>query len=305
MTQENTGRGSLFAEISKVCPAEQNVPMSLYTTFRTGGPADVLATPRTVEELKAVLSVCDRAGVHRCVLGRGSNVLVRDEGFRGVIIVPCGDFRAISMNEGFIRAGSAATLSELYVFALKHRVGGFERLAGIPGSIGGAVRMNAGAYGLEIKDVIKACSYIEDGRIVTAPAELLGLAYRRSIFCDPGERVVISADFELPEPGKDPREIRAAFREYSEKRASSQPLNLPSAGSTFKRPAEGYAARLIDECGLKGCVRGGAGVSEKHAGFVVNYGNATSADVLAVIEHVRSVVYNKTGVALETEVEII
>ncbi|MBP1587713.1 MAG: UDP-N-acetylmuramate dehydrogenase [Clostridia bacterium] len=295
----------LFDEIKAVCPAEKDAPMSQHTTFRTGGPADVLAAPRNAEELLKLLAVCESAGVRCCVLGKGSNVLVKDEGFRGVIVVPGGDFCRIEMQGDVIRAGSAATLSELYLFALKYSVGGFERLAGIPGTVGGAVRMNAGAYDSEIADVIVACTYVENGRIVTAPKELLELSYRHSIFCDSEKRVIISADFRLPEPGRDPDEIRAVFRDYSARRAASQPLSLPSAGSTFKRPEGHHASKLIDGCGLKGYTFGGAGVSEKHAGFIVNNGNATSGDVLHVIEHVRQVVFDRTGVRLETEVEIL
>ncbi len=283
--------------------------MAKHTTFRLGGPARWMVFPKTVEEAAAVLRACRAQDVRPFFLGNGSNLLVADEGWDGVM-VSTARLGALSLGDDptVITAGSGALLSQTASFAADYALTGLEFAQGIPGSVGGGIRMNAGAYGGELCQVAERVTYLDEtGTLHTRPAADCALSYRHSLFCDK-PWLVTEVTFRL-HPG-DPADIRAKMADFAQRRREKQPLNFPSAGSTFKRPApvDGvpqYAAALIDRCGLKGFQIGGAQVSEKHAGFVVNTGNATSSDVLALIREVQRRVLAQTGVALEPEVEIL
>jgi len=275
-----------------------------HCSFRIGGPAD-MAFPKTEAELTALLALLRETGEPFLLLGRGSNMLFADGGTRRLVIHPCGAFedtRALPGDK--IEAGSAVTLASLAVFARDNGLTGLEFAHGIPGSLGGAVFMNAGAYGGEMAQVVESVRFWdwESGKVCTLSVEALELGYRRSRFCGKND-IILSAVLRL-RPG-DRDAITEQMRALAERRRASQPLDKASAGSTFKRPAVGYAAAMIDECGLKGYSVGAAQVSEKHAGFVVNNGGASCAEVLALMDHVRAAVLREKGVALEAEVRII
>lgn len=294
----------LLSEISAVCSARANEPMSLHTSFRVGGPADVFAEPDNVCELMKVLEILKDSGVPHVTLGNGTNVIVRDEGYRGVIVRPGKGFATAAVDGLEIRAGAALSMAALSRRAADASIGGFEELSGIPGTVGGAVRMNAGAYGVSVSDVLKSVTYVDGEGLKTIGAADAKLSYRHSVFCEIGGAVIVEVVFE----GKCTRpreEIIAAAEGFNERRRNSQPLEYFSAGSTFKRPKDGYASKIIDECGLKGLKIGGAEVSEKHAGFVINKGGATAADVLALIKRIQEIVLEKKGVLLEPEVVIL
>lgn len=281
----------------------ENEPMSAHTTFKTGGPADYYVRPKTIQALCMIIDLCRKAKVRHIINGNGSNVLYPDEGYKGVVIEIGNNLSDIRVEGNKITALAGATLASLSSKAAAEGLMGLEFASGIPGTVGGAVVMNAGAYGGEIKDVIEtALVYDAEGNIKTILHDDLELGYRTSVISKKGY-VVLEAVFEL-KPGKG-EEIYAKMKELNAKRRDKQPLNYPSAGSTFKRPEGYYAAALIEECGLKGFRVGDAMVSEKHSGFVVNVGNAATADVLSVIKHVQDTVYEKTGVKLEPEVKII
>ena len=284
-------------------------PMAKHITFRVGGPADWYAYIETVEMLRNVIALCRQYGIPYYIIGNGSNVLVSDDGIRGVVLRLSGEFDEITLNESVpegicrITAGAGTMLSRLSMAAGKKGFTGLEFAGGIPGTIGGAVLMNAGAYGGEIKDTIWAVDVLEqDGTIVRLTKEELELSYRHSRLMETGG-IVLKAYFTLKIRPK--IEIFAAMESYKKARQEKQPLELPSAGSTFKRPAGYFAGKLIQDAGLKGCKIGGAQVSEKHAGFVVNAKNATAADVRAVIEHVKKTVKEQFGVELEPEVRFL
>ncbi|MBR1496621.1 MAG: UDP-N-acetylmuramate dehydrogenase [Oscillospiraceae bacterium] len=279
----------------------ENEPMSRHCSFRTGGPAEVFAEPSSPEELAALRALLWSLGEEGVVIGRGTNLLVRDGGVRGAVIHIGEGFGSLVREGETLRAGAGLSLARLAGAARDWGLAGLEFAHGIPGSLGGAVLMNAGAYGGEMKDAVVSVSYLDE-RGERRETEEPGFAYRRSRFSGGGE-IVLGAALRL-EPG-DPAEISARMRALAEKRAASQPLDLPSAGSTFKRPAAGYAAALIDAAGLKGCRVGGAMVSAKHAGFVVNAGGATSGDILALMAHIQEEVERRFGVSLEPEVKII
>ncbi len=287
-----------------------NEPMSRHTSFRIGGPAGALVMPHDEGELAAVLRICaSQQDLMYMLIGNGSNFLVADEGYPGIFIRLEGEFDSITVEEedeegALVRAGAAKLLSGTSAFLTEHGLAGSEFASGIPGSIGGAVFMNAGAYGGEMKDIVRSVRLMKpDGsEIVEYPAEDMDFGYRHSIVEDSG-MIVLSALLRLKRD--DPEAIAGRVRELKDKRNAKQPVNYPSAGSTFKRPAGGYAAALIDEAGLKGYRIGGAMVSEKHAGFVINAGDATAADVLAVMRHVRRTVFENSGIMLEPEVRLI
>jgi len=276
-------------------------PMAAHCSFRIGGPADLFAEPANEAELLALLELLRSRGVRPLLLGKGTNVLVADAGLRGVVVHIGEGLDAVRVTGTRLEAGAGVSLAVLAQRAREHALSGLEFAHGIPGSLGGAVVMNAGAYDGEMKDVVRAVRYLDAAGALRETDEP-GFAYRRSRFSD-GEGVVLSAALEL-HPG-DGEAIAARMRELAEKRRSKQPLDRPSAGSTFKRPARGYAAALIEGAGLKGCAVGGAQVSEKHAGFVINTGNASCADVLALMDLVRARVYEQYGVELEPEVRIV
>ena len=288
------------------CPGlelREDEPMSRHTTFRIGGPAALMALPRTVGEAKAAVKAARALEVEPFFLGNGSNLLVADGGYPGFVVKLAGDFDQIrEVNRG-LEAGSAVLLSRLSNALLGRGLTGLEFAGGIPGSVGGAVTMNAGAYGGEIAQVLESAAFLdESGEVRTLPASECGFGYRKSIFSD-RKCLILKARFHLEQGG--PAAIKARMEELAAKRREKQPLEYPSAGSMFKRPPGHFAAALIDQCGLKGLTVGGAQVSEKHAGFVVNRGGATCADVLALVDQVKEEVLRQTGVELEMEVKVL
>ena len=282
----------------------QNEPLSAHTTFKIGGNAAVYIETPEVDDLKTVLSFVRESGIRYFIIGKGSNLLVSDNGFNGAVIRLTGEFNEIMCNDGgVITAGAGAPLINLCTLALNESLSGAEFAYGIPGSVGGAVFMNAGAYGGEIKDILKSViALAADGSLKTYSAEEAGLSYRHSIFEENGE-IILFAEFALVRG--DQAEIRAKMDDLLGRRKDKQPLDYPSAGSTFKRPEGYFAGALIEQCGLKGFSVGGAQVSKKHAGFVVNRGGATCADVTELIRHCQKTVKSKFGVELETEVKLI
>ena len=280
-------------------------PMSCHTSFRIGGPADVMVLPSSAEEISEIVSLCKKNSIPFNVVGNGSNLLVSDKGIRGVVIKIGKNFSKISLtDDNVIYAQSGATLAMVASVALNNNLAGFEFASGIPGTVGGAMLMNAGAYGGEIKDVAVAGELLNsDGDIVRLEGDLQGFAYRTSAY-QKLDGVVLGAWFKLNKVSS-ADEIKALMLELNKRRKDKQPLEFGSAGSTFKRPEGLFAGKLIEDCGLKGYSVGSAAVSEKHAGFVVNYGGASCEDVLAVMRHVREKVFAKFGVMLEPEVKII
>ena len=297
-------------KISGLIPEERlrrDEPMELHTSFRTGGPAAAFAVTVNEDELSAVLSALAETGAEHMLIGNGSNLLVADEGYPGVIVKLGGDFEMIEQDEEdpcLVRVGAARLMSSASVFLTGRGLSGFEFASGIPGSIGGAVFMNAGAYGGEMKDVVESVRVMNaDGSgIRTLSGEDMDFSYRHSA-AEEGDMIILSAVLRLRKDK--PEAIAARVAELAAKRSAKQPVNFPSAGSTFKRPVGGYAAALIEESGLKGYRAGGAEVSEKHAGFVINTGGATTEDVLAVMRHVREKVFEDSGIMLEPEVRLI
>ncbi len=278
--------------------------MSRFTSFRAGGKADLMAEVSTPGALSAVLRAADDAGAPVTVMGNGTNILVRDGGYRGVIIRLGQAFANVSRDGDILIAGGALPLSALAKYAAAEGLSGLEPVSGVPGSVGGAVFMNAGAYGGEIKDTLKAATLMmRDGsETYEAPAESLDLSYRHSALQASGD-IVLSAAFELKKG--DPAEIGAQMRELTAKRNAKQPVNLPSAGSFFKRPEGYFAGALIESAGLKGLAYGDAQVSPLHAGFIVNNGHATATDIQELMRVVQNTVYHRFGVRLEPEVRII
>ena len=288
------------------CPEMElrvNEPMSKHTTFRIGGPAALMALPRTMEEVQTVLKTAAELGVEPFFLGNGSNLLAADEGYPGFILKLGGEFDEIKVSGGSLEAGAAVLLSRLSKRALELGLAGLEFAGGIPGSVGGAVTMNAGAYGGEMAQVLESVTFLDEaGEVCTLPVSECGFGYRKSIFSQ-RKCLILRARFRL-EQG-DGYAIKARMDELTAKRREKQPLEYPSAGSMFKRPPGHFAAALIDQCGLKGRSVGGAQVSEKHAGFLVNRGGATCADMLTLVDRVKERVLRKTGVELELEVKVL
>lgn len=284
---------------------ERDVPMSRHTSFRIGGPARRMAFPESREQLVILLGLAEECGIRPFLLGRGTNLLVSDRGLDTLVIKTAERMTSIRrLDDVTLEADVGVLLSRLAVYAQQAGLAGLEFAHGIPGSMGGAVCMNAGAYGGEMKQVLRSAAVLfpEEG-IRTLSCEELNLSYRHSLLTEHPEAVVLYAEFELT-PG-DPETIRAAMRELMAKRKASQPLEWPSAGSTFKRPEGHFAGTLIDQCGLKGLTVGGAQVSEKHAGFLINRGGATFADMAELIRQVQQRVLVETGVTLEPEVKIV
>ena len=280
----------------------ENEPMSRHCSFRIGGACDAMLLPSSIEDVEAVCALLAECGEKPLLMGNGTNLLVTDAPLHRIVLRMGEEFSRVDpVNGTALRAESGATLSRLALFAAARGLAGLEFAHGIPGTLGGAVSMNAGAYGGEMKDVVTSVTYL-DKDLSLRETDDAGFSYRRSRFSDT-DCIVLGAKISLHED--DPDAIRERMRSLAERRRSSQPLDMPSAGSTFKRPAGGYAAALIDEAGLKGYTVGGAQVSEKHAGFVVNRGGACFDDVLRLIEHIQSEVYRVSGIELEPEVKII
>ena len=278
-------------------------PMSKHTSFKIGGPAEVMIFPKTVDQLIDVLKVSALLDCKTAILGAGTNILAPDEGIAGMVICLKDAFNDMQvMDDTTIRVGAGVTMARAAVFAASHNLGGLEFAHGIPGTVGGGVYMNAGAYGGDISMVCNRVDVVlPDGTQKTYTGEEMEFSYRHSRLED-DNAIVVYAQFRLtPKPEA---EIREVMQDLMGRRKTSQPLDKPSAGSAFKRPATGYAAALIDQTGLKGFSVGDAAVSEKHAGFVVNLGNATAKDVRALLEEVAIRVRKATGVELEPEVRI-
>lgn len=280
-------------------------PMSRHTSFRIGGPARRMAFPRSGEQLVLLMGFAEECGAETLVIGNGTNLLAADEGLDRLVINVSEAMRDVRMGEnGAVTAEAGVSLARLADFACKQGLTGLEFAHGIPGTLGGAVCMNAGAYGGEMKKVIETVTVLFPGQgVKTLTGEEMAFGYRHSLLTDRPDGVVLRATVRL-EAG-DPAAIRAGMQELMARRKASQPLEWPSAGSTFKRPTGYFAGTLIDQCGLKGLAVGGAQVSEKHAGFVINKGGATCADVTALIAQVQDRVFAQTGVRLEPEVKII
>ena len=294
---------ALTRELARVCPGlelREQEPLARHTSFRIGGPARLMALPRSAEEAAQAVRAARALDIRPVFLGNGSNILAADEGYEGFLIKTFDGLSTLEERDGIITAGSGTLLSRLANFALERGLTGSEFAHGIPGTVGGAVTMNAGAYGGEIAQILREVVLLDrEGELRTLPAAECELSYRHSAFLD-GERMLLSARFALT--AGDPAQIRARMEDLAARRKAKQPLEHPSAGSTFKRPEGHFAAALIEQCGLKGLTVGGAQVSEKHSGFLINRGGATCADMLALIGQVRARVWQETGVELELEV---
>ena len=275
--------------------------MSGHTTFRIGGPADYFVMPSSAGEIKRIIALCLEQDVPYYIIGNGSNLLVADKGYRGVIIQIFKNMKDIQVEGESIRAQAGALLSKVAAAAYEAGLEGFEFASGIPGTLGGAVRMNAGAYGGEMKQVLKSAEVLTpEGEVLTLPVEEMKMGYRTSIVSRM-DYVVLGAEIALREGNKE--EIRAKMDELKEKRVSKQPLEFGSAGSTFKRPEGYFAGKLIEDAGLRGFRVGNAQVSEKHCGFVINLGGATAREVAELMETVARRVEENSGVRLEPEVK--
>ncbi len=295
-------------ELLTVLPLDRillNEGMREHTTFRIGGTADAVVAPKTEDELIAVVCFARQKRIPWYIIGNGSNLLVADDGVRGIVITTV----ALHRDEPVTRAGNTlcatagVRLSKLANFACENGLGGLAFAHGIPGTLGAAIGINAGAYGGEMKDVIETVTFLDgEGNRKVLRREDLDFGYRHSRFCGTDD-VILSATLALTPASRDV--IAAEMSELNEKRRAKQPLELPSAGSTFKRPIGGFAAQLIEECGLKGCRVGDAQVSEKHAGFVVNLGNATAEDVKQLMQHIIATVEKEKGITLEPEIRFI
>lgn len=307
------------------CPILLEEPMKNHTSFRIGGNAEYFLQPQTQEQLAGLMQLAEKEKIPLFFLGRGSNLLVQDNGIDGIVVHLGADFgeKIHLSNSTQIYCPAGTKLSDLCQFAAAHSLTGLEFAYGIPGSVGGAIYMNAGAYGGEVKDVLRFVDYFDkNGNFHCIPAEECEFSYRHSVFSQslsPEDSTsntsnqsnlsnmkgccILGGVFELTTG--EPEKIQSTMDDILERRKSKQPLDFPSAGSTFKRPEGAFASALIDQCGLKGYRHGGAMVSEKHAGFVINYDNASCQDVLALVQEVQAIVLEKTGFHLELEVKVI
>ena len=295
---------ALAQTLASRCPdleLREQEPMARHTSFRVGGPVKLMALPRTAVQAAEAVRTAAGLGVVPFYMGNGSNLLVSDAGYDGFIVKPAGELDLVREENGRLAAGSAVLLSRLANTALNRGLTGLEFAHGIPGSLGGGVTMNAGAYGGELCQVISSVTCLNlSGEVETIPAERCAFSYRHSAFSG-GERLILGAEFLLQQGERN--EIKARMDELARRRREKQPLEYPSAGSTFKRPTGYFAAALIEECGLKGHTIGGAQVSEKHAGFLINKDGATCDDLRKLIDYVRETVLRERGVLLELEVK--
>ncbi len=301
-----TDLACLANELKSSMPAlelRENESMRVHSSFKIGGPAALFALPSSLEETQALCAFLREKGVSPLIIGNGTNLLVTDEPLKRFVIQTIGLFGAKRTSETTVYVEAGMSLAKAATLCATYSLTGMEFAQGIPGTVGGGVFMNAGAYGGEMKQVLRSAAYLDQNcKTGIKAGKELDLSYRHSAFSDHGS-VVLGCELLLQKG--DPREINLRMKELGEKRRASQPLDMPSAGSTFKRPAQGYAAALIEQCGLKGYTVGGAQVSEKHAGFVVNRGGATFDDVRRLMEHIQKTVLAQTGIRLEPEVKII
>ncbi|MBP3410955.1 MAG: UDP-N-acetylmuramate dehydrogenase [Clostridia bacterium] len=279
----------------------ENEPMSRHTTFRVGGPAEMMFFPASAQELIEAMNLAREVGVQTCVVGNGSNLLVADGGLKGLVIVLGEHFSEVRVEGTKLHAQAGVLLSKTAAVAQEAGLSGLEFASGIPGTLGGGCAMNAGAYGGQMSDVLESAEVLLGGEVKTLSREELQMGYRTTLPLREGG-IVLSATFRLREDDKEA--IHERMRDLNARRRDKQPLNMPSAGSTFKRPEGHFAGALIEGCGLKGCTIGGAQVSEKHAGFVVNTGSASARDIMDLIAHIQRVVKQETGVDLEPEVKM-
>jgi len=278
-------------------------PMNKHTSFRVGGPADIFVVPLNVDELKKLVTFVKQEGLPMFILGNGSNLVVRDGGIRGIVINILDNFNNISLKDDIIEADTGVLLSKLSNTAMKNSLAGLEFASGIPGTLGGALVMNAGAYGEQIGDLVVKSEYIDmDGNIYALEGEAHKFNYRKSFYSNK-DVIILKAAMKLTKSSIS--EIKDKMTNLMLQRNEKQPLSYPSAGSIFKRPEGYYAGKLIEDAGLKGYIHGGAQISEKHTGFIVNRGKARAADIIHLIEYAQEIVKIKFGVNLETEVKII
>ena len=295
-------------DIQNLIPQENiymNEPMSKHTSFKIGGPAECLVKIKTIEQLKSILKYSKEKCIDLTIIGNGSNILVSDDGIKGIVAkIEIDNLKIDKQDEKIlITVGSGIKLGLLAQKCLKEEIAGFEFASGIPGTIGGAIRMNAGAHGTEMKDIVKTVTYVDrNGEIYKIENEQAKFEYRNSLFAHK-DYIIVETEIQLEEGNAE--EIKEKMTEYANYRKEKQPIEYPSAGSTFKRGTDFITAKLIDECGLKGYQIGGAQVSEKHAGFIINKGNATAEDVKKLMKYVEEQVYNKFGKKIEPEIEII
>lgn len=296
----------VFTQVSEIVGkhlAKLDEPMAGHTSFNIGGPADIFTAPDSIGSMTALLDFCKINGIPCFVFGRGTNILVRDKGIRGVVINTSGQLKHFSAEDDKIEAEAGAFLSAVANAALENGLAGFEFASGIPGTIGGATVMNAGAYGGQMADVVfETTAFDEERGLIKLTNTEHEFGYRESIF-QKRNLVILKTVIKLEKGNKE--EIKARMDDYNSRRKSMQPLNYPSAGSTFRRTPGYYTGKLIEEAGLKGFRIGGAQVSEKHAGFIVNLGEATAADVLELIELVREKIFERTGVTLIPEIKAV
>lgn len=279
---------------------QRRVTMAPYTSFHIGGPAELVALPDTADKLRACIELARRAKIPYRVLGQASNVLIASAGYPGMIILLRSNWAGLKREGTRLRADAGLTIKRLCDGAMQAGLSGLERLYGIPGSVGGALHNNSGAFGTELSEILESAQVLVDGEEKTFTRDQLCFGYRSSLLNDQNH-VLISAVFRLT-PGRR-QEIKALMEETMARRTAKQPLDYPSAGSVFKRPAGHYASALIDQCGLKGKQIGGAQVSEKHAGFIINRNQASSGDVTALVAHIQKEVFDQTSVVLECEIE--
>ena len=295
-------------EIQKFIPKENiyiNEPMNKHTSFKIGGPAECFIKIKTIEQLRNILEYEKKDNIPLTVIGNGSNLLVSDDGIKGIVLkieIEKID-EHIQNDEILITVGSGIKLGAIAQKCLKEEIAGFEFASGIPGTIGGAIRMNAGAHGSEMKDIVKTVTYMtRDGEVHTITNEQAKFEYRKSLFAEK-DYIILEVEMQLKKGNAE--EIKEKMTEYATYRKEKQPIEYPSAGSTFKRGTDFITAKLIDECGLKGYQIGGAQISEKHAGFIINKNNATAKDVINLMEYTKEQVYKKFGKKIEQEIEII
>ena len=295
---------TIFETFSKKCECRLNEPMSKHTTFKIGGTADVVLYPEDIDTISEIIKYCKDNDVPLKIFGKGSNILVSDDGIRGVVIILDSRFGKITLlDDTTLKCEAGASMSAIGEFTRSNSLTGFEFGAGIPGTVGGAVYMNAGAYDGEMKDIVFSAKYLDfNGNLHTVSKEEMKLVYRKSIFSEI-DCCIVEVTLKLSKGNEG--DIRSKMSDLMHRRVSKQPLNFPSAGSTFKRPQGNFAGALIEKSGLKGFSIGGACVSEKHAGFVVNKGDATAKDVLNLIDHIKKTVKKDSGIELECEIKFI
>ena len=278
-----------------------NEPMSGHTSFKIGGPAEYFIKIKTIEELKELLKITRENNIKLTVIGNGSNILVNDSGIKGIVIKI--EIQKLEINDCIIKIGSGNKIAEISQKLARENFTGIEFASGIPGTIGGAIRMNAGAHGKEMKDIVENITFMkQDGTIHTISKDEAKFEYRNSLFAKTNY-IILETEIKLEKGNEE--EIKEKLKEYAEYRREKQPIEYPSAGSTFKRGKDFVTAKLIDEAGLKGYQIGGAQISEKHAGFIINKEDATAKDVIELIEYTKKQIYNKFGKKIETEIEII